>query len=296
MSIAGSAIVAGATLLGTAGSAMSQGKMNKATRRYNERMWEKQNAYNHPTMQMARLKEAGLNPHLVYGNSASGSAGNADSIAKGENVQLPDMGNSFATATQNYITNRRVEQEIAASKTKQAVDEAQILNMNANTANTVLRTSSDALQLDIAQQLKTNTIEAALQQTSNLKGTGNQIQATVDNMIQSTLESKARTLNINVNTDKGRQEIKQIKQNIEESIGRIKMMKLDGEHKKADTERIRLENNLRRVGLNPNDPAWQRIIVQGTGITAEGLKSGAERIGNTIGGYFNKLKRNWQGK
>lgn len=32
--------------------------------------WEKQNAYNHPLQQMQRLKEAGLNPHLVYGSGA----------------------------------------------------------------------------------------------------------------------------------------------------------------------------------------------------------------------------------
>ena len=29
-------------------------------------MWQAQNAYNHPTEQMARLKEAGINPHMAY--------------------------------------------------------------------------------------------------------------------------------------------------------------------------------------------------------------------------------------
>jgi len=36
-------------------------------------MWERQNAYNAPTMQMERLKEAGLNPNLVYGTGAQGN-------------------------------------------------------------------------------------------------------------------------------------------------------------------------------------------------------------------------------
>lgn len=31
-------------------------------------MWRRQNEYNAPTQQMARLREAGLNPHLVYGS------------------------------------------------------------------------------------------------------------------------------------------------------------------------------------------------------------------------------------
>lgn len=33
-------------------------------------MWKAQNAYNAPTMQMARLREAGLNPNLVYGSGS----------------------------------------------------------------------------------------------------------------------------------------------------------------------------------------------------------------------------------
>ena len=40
-----------------------------------------QNAYNHPQEQMARLEEAGLNPNLIYGTSASGATGQAEKIA-----------------------------------------------------------------------------------------------------------------------------------------------------------------------------------------------------------------------
>lgn len=44
--------------------------------------WNRQNAYNHPQAQMERLKSAGLNPNLIYGDSASGAAGNAENIGK----------------------------------------------------------------------------------------------------------------------------------------------------------------------------------------------------------------------
>lgn len=36
-------------------------------------MWNRQNEYNAPTAQMSRLREAGLNPHLVYGNGVTGN-------------------------------------------------------------------------------------------------------------------------------------------------------------------------------------------------------------------------------
>ena len=37
--------------------------------------WRRENAYNTPAMQMARLKAAGLNPDLMYGNGAVGLQG-----------------------------------------------------------------------------------------------------------------------------------------------------------------------------------------------------------------------------
>ncbi len=54
----------------------------------NLEMWNKQNEYNKPINQMARLKEAGLNPNLVYGSGSV--AGNTTSSApeyKAPNIQ-----------------------------------------------------------------------------------------------------------------------------------------------------------------------------------------------------------------
>lgn len=43
---------------------------------YNEERWNVANEYNSPSAQMQRLKEAGLNPNLVYGNGVAGATGN----------------------------------------------------------------------------------------------------------------------------------------------------------------------------------------------------------------------------
>lgn len=69
----------GSQIVGAATNAYAQGKMNKKTRAWNEKMyakqqsdslanWHLQNSYNSPEAQMARLQKAGLNPNLVYGN------------------------------------------------------------------------------------------------------------------------------------------------------------------------------------------------------------------------------------
>lgn len=45
--------------------------------RYDRRMWDLSNQYNSPLEQMARFKQAGLNPHLIYGK---GTAGNTTAL------------------------------------------------------------------------------------------------------------------------------------------------------------------------------------------------------------------------
>lgn len=53
-------------------------KYNRAMAEYtfnkNIEMWRMQNEYNSPQAQMQRLKEAGLNPHLMYGKGTVGNA------------------------------------------------------------------------------------------------------------------------------------------------------------------------------------------------------------------------------
>ncbi len=49
--------------------------------------WERQNQYNLPTSQMARLKDAGLNPHLVYGSGSAAGVTSASNSPKYQNVK-----------------------------------------------------------------------------------------------------------------------------------------------------------------------------------------------------------------
>lgn len=83
-------IAAGASLASAGTNAYSQGKMNKATREWNEKMyktqradslqdWHMQNSYNSPQAAMARLQEAGLNPaSAVEGGVGAFNAGSVN--------------------------------------------------------------------------------------------------------------------------------------------------------------------------------------------------------------------------
>lgn len=63
-------------------NAEQQSMLNQQAFDQNVQMWNKQNAYNTPLQQMKRLKQAGLNPNLVYGggNVSGNTAGSAPEL------------------------------------------------------------------------------------------------------------------------------------------------------------------------------------------------------------------------
>lgn len=87
--VTGAVIGGGSSLLGDIFNLFGQSKANREQEAYNtsvmqqQRQWavqdiNNQNAYNSPAQQMARYKEAGLNPNLIYGEGVTASSGNAD--------------------------------------------------------------------------------------------------------------------------------------------------------------------------------------------------------------------------
>lgn len=75
-------IAGGAQLAGQGINYAAQSSINKKTREWNEKMygiqrsdalsdWMRNNEYNSPFAQMQRLRQAGLNPNLVYGGGAN---------------------------------------------------------------------------------------------------------------------------------------------------------------------------------------------------------------------------------
>lgn len=90
-SIVAAGITAASTLTSQGANAYAVGKSNRKTREYGKEMYERQkadnqyywnlqNEYNSPKKQMERLKEAKLNPALIYGNG-SVQTGQAQSVS-----------------------------------------------------------------------------------------------------------------------------------------------------------------------------------------------------------------------
>jgi hypothetical protein len=127
----------------------------KAYQRQKE-FWNMQNAYNTPKAQMERLKAAGLNPALMYGQGNTGNAMQLSGVSKAD-VQGPALAQSAAAGAQISLTN-------AARKKMQA--EADNLRASASLSN------------EMAQQTIANTLKISadkskvIQETLNLKTQG----------------------------------------------------------------------------------------------------------------------------
>lgn len=101
----------------TAAEMTGQQQANKANERlhqnqlrWSEYMWHQQNEYNTPAAQMQRMREAGLNTSLMYGQ---GSPGNATTQAQGVNPPtMQNVAGGIGNTIRDYISLKRVNAEI----------------------------------------------------------------------------------------------------------------------------------------------------------------------------------------
>ena len=122
------------TFLGNIGSKRRQ----KLADRQNVAFWKMQNEYNLPKNQMQRLKDAGLNPNLIYGSSPAGASGSAGSIA-------PSKAAPYSFQNPVPPSNLLVNSQIELNKTQGTKNLADSAKSKADT---------DKIQALLGQQVK----------------------------------------------------------------------------------------------------------------------------------------------
>lgn len=109
-------------------------------RKFDLQMWNLNNQYNSPVAQMGRLKEAGLNPNLIYG-SGSASTGLSSSYPK---AQIPTVVNTMSSASQAPMQALNSFYDLR-------LKEAQINAVNNNADLTLQKTTNEAFKKTLLQ-------------------------------------------------------------------------------------------------------------------------------------------------
>lgn len=99
-------------------------QLQREQQAWQESMWNKQNEYNSPVAQIKRMKEAGLNPALMYSQGDTGNAGSVGSVPSAHVQPVTGMaqgiGNLGDTIFNAMIQNEQVKQMRAQTKLMEA--------------------------------------------------------------------------------------------------------------------------------------------------------------------------------
>lgn len=128
------------------GSDILEKRQTDKANEYNLHLWNLQNAYNDPSAQMQRLKNAGLNPNLVYGKGATTLSAPMSSAEKSNASGKMDFNSldAYTASLQAEIVpyqvdlvkqqtkNQILQEKILGEKFKQEIDNTFILNQSRN--------------------------------------------------------------------------------------------------------------------------------------------------------------------
>lgn len=235
-------------------NAVMQGVQNRVNRRHAEKMfqwevdanrenWRMANAYNSPQQQMQRLKEAGLNPNLIYGNGATATGGTISSAsAKSPQGEAPrmDLNSILANYQDAQLKNAQInnlEQVGKNLKTDGILKEAQVRSINQNI-------------IDKTWDLSRRQGLAPYQLTA--------LQKSIDNQIAQLNNTNTRTQVLNVQIPQIEAQTKSI---IDENARRAQLQPYNIKKIVADTG-VAIQNRLKLEYYNKNISQFEKQQLQ----------------------------------
>ena len=216
--------------------------------------WNMQNAYNNPAEQVKRMREAGLNPALLYGSAPSNTASDISSASGGAsrpespNLTAPRYGDLGLGALQGSMM------QMMQFENQKRLTDAQIRNLNASATKTLAETPANT---DAARQIKDDALKANL---FKLQKEGDAISA-LYNLRQQQAGQNAVMMPL---------QAKMLTQQIANAVitaeyTGVRKQLAEKALLQADVQRqiSMLELQLRKDGINANDPGWYKDIKTG---------------------------------
>lgn len=271
-------IASGSQLLGQGMNAISQGASNRKQRKWNEKMygiqradsladWNMQNEYNSPAAQMARFRDAGLNPNLIYGQTQEASPVR-QTTAQSWNPKAPtfDMGAVGQAGLSAYMDVQLKEAQVDNLKAQNDVlvqevlaKAEQILASQTGRQKTYkeiekLETDISTGKFNLGQQstLAPIALEAAKLAVERQKS---------DIQINMNADERAQALNSATLAEAAERILRSRAERTNLEATRRKIYQ-EIENLKSDKTLKDLDVILKDQGIQPSDPAWMRILQQ----------------------------------
>lgn len=125
--------------------------LNRQSYNQNLDFWNRQNAYNDPSAQMARFKKAGLNPNLIYGQTNMASPIATPEQPSGEQKDLDFLGGLQAFQD---LKNSESQNELIQAQKNFAVQQTENSKINNVLAQQANARADAQLELALAQGKK----------------------------------------------------------------------------------------------------------------------------------------------
>lgn len=131
-------------------------------------MWNLQNEYNSPTQQMARIRAAGLNPNLVYGNGVTGNSAGSASQYEPAKFNAPTMqayrgwNLGISDAISQFLAYRTAKAQVDNMEAQNGLIRQQTATEATRQANVAVSTARSEFDLSMAKELKDVSVSSAI--------------------------------------------------------------------------------------------------------------------------------------
>ena len=248
----------GAGIYGQERTFKNNRSLMKMQQKFDKDMYDYQNAYNTPAMQMKRFKDAGLNPNLIYGQ---GTPGNATNQPKAQIAQTTfsgaELAQSAATGAQTSLIG--AQEKLLRSQRIKNLQDAATGSATESRINKLVGLEAQSLEFGI-KKTQAETSHIIQQEKRALEQTVGQ---NIDNIIK----------------DQSKQDI--IKKAAHDANNAV----IDGKIKTQQEYELRLKNNLREEGITDNDNVMLRMFAQEKKSWTKWFKA-AKAVGKAIWDSF----------
>lgn len=231
------------TVFGQLNNAINDKRSREYARFINDmniKNWQMQNDYNKPSAQIARLLEAGLNPSLIYGTSASGGVAGDVKSTQG-----------FASANPSVRTS-----PIEAYTAFKNAQNLEAVNNNLKEQNNDLKAT---IALKNAQRIKT------LYDALGVRYNNDYLSRTLDDRVKQvfnqTLKSEEEVNQAKIETYRAERALDKIALELNLLSAQIEQTKTNTDLTKVKIDLENAELKLRQNGFSFQDPAILRVLV-----------------------------------